>query len=107
MIAGTNTKTALLWDLKRVRGWLRTLNLDWDGGPQYPATPEPVVERLEAQVVGRVMEPEARQKMDLAEASVRLLFNPDDSDALMMRGAALAGADATRKRSRILRVITG
>jgi WD40 repeat protein len=96
MIAGTNTKTALLWNLKRVRGWLRTLNLDWDGGPQYPATPEPVVARLEAQVVGQVMEPDARQKMDLAEASVRLLVNPDDSDALMMRGAALAarGRDA-------------
>ena len=30
LIASTNQKTALVWDLKRIRDQLRTMDLDWD-----------------------------------------------------------------------------
>ena len=38
LVAGTRTKIALLWDLKRVREQLRSLDLDWDA-PPYPDVP--------------------------------------------------------------------
>ncbi len=89
LLAGTSTKTALLWNLRRVREWLRTMKLDWDSSP-YPAGAEPVAPPLEVEVIGQVLAPDAKHQDDFAEASVRLLLNPDDTDALMMRGNVLA-----------------
>ena len=43
LIAGTRSKISLLWDLKRVREQLRSLDLDWDvpPSPDVPATGRP------------------------------------------------------------------
>ena len=88
LVAGTRTKIALLWNLKRVRERLQSLSLDWDG-PPYSDDNEPSAAHVLLQVIGRVIEPKAKHEAVLTEAAARLRANPDDVDALMMRGAVL------------------
>ena len=91
LIASTNQKTALLWDLRRIREQLAPMGLDWDA-PPYPTAstasdaagslppPRPV------RVVGEVLEPQARRAAELAELNRRLTAKPDDAEALIHRG---------------------
>ncbi len=88
LVSGTKTKISLLWNLKRVRDQLRELDLDWDA-PPYPDASEPVAGAIVLELLGHVTEPKARLAADLAEATARLAVNPNDPDALMMRGAVL------------------
>jgi eukaryotic-like serine/threonine-protein kinase len=92
LIAGTRSKIALLWDLKRVRQQLRSMNVDWDA-PPFPDVPRTLAPPMELQVLGRVIEASEKRQADLAEADARLEVNPDDVDALMLRGAVLVAQD--------------
>jgi eukaryotic-like serine/threonine-protein kinase len=90
LVALTNKKTLLLWDLRRIRGQLAPMGLDWDA-PPYPATSagdstDPVPPLWPVQVVGEVIEPQARRAAELEEMNRRLAAKPDDAEALMHRG---------------------
>jgi eukaryotic-like serine/threonine-protein kinase len=90
LVARTQKKTVLLWDLRRIRGQLAPLGLDWDA-PPYPAASAsdstgPVPSPLQVLVVGEVLEPQARRAAELAEMNRRLAAQPDDAEALMHRG---------------------
>jgi len=91
LVATTDQKTVLVWDLRRIRDQLAPMGLDWDA-PPYPAVPSashapgPVPPPRPVQVVGEVIEPQARRAAELAEMNRRLAANPDDADALIHRG---------------------
>ena len=65
LIASTTRKTALVWDLRRIRNRLALMGLDWDA-PAYPVAlaasraPGPVPPPRPVRVVGEVIEPQAR-----------------------------------------------
>jgi WD40 repeat protein/Tfp pilus assembly protein PilF len=89
LIAATNRKTALMWDLRRIREQLATMDLDWDQ-PSFPPESEtlttirPSVRSI--RVVGKVIEPSARRAAELAALKERLRTHSDDADALFERG---------------------
>jgi len=91
LIASTTQKTALMWDLRRIRAQLARMGLDWDA-PPYPVAsaaseaPGPVPPPKPVRVVGEVIEPQARRAGERAEMNRRLAANPDDADALIHRG---------------------
>jgi eukaryotic-like serine/threonine-protein kinase len=91
LVARTDQKTALVWDLRRIRDELAPLGLDWDA-PPYPAasavrdSPGPLPPPRPVRVIGEVIEPQARRAAELAEMNRRLAANPDDADALIHRG---------------------
>jgi WD40 repeat protein/tetratricopeptide (TPR) repeat protein len=91
LIARTNQKTALVWDLRRIREQLGPMGLDWDAPPyQLSSTASvasgPVPPPRSVRVVGEVIEPRARRAAELAEMNRRLATNPDDAEALIYRG---------------------
>ncbi len=91
LVAATRQKTALMWDLRRIRDQLAPLGLDWDA-PPYPTVPAasdaagPLPPPRPVQVVGEVIEPQARRAAELAELNPRLAAKPDDAEALIHRG---------------------
>jgi len=91
LIASTNQKTVLVWDLRQIRDQLAPLGLDWDA-PPYPTVPAasdasgPLPSRRPVRVIGEVIEPQARLVAELAEMNRRLAANPGDADALIHRG---------------------
>ena len=91
LVASTNQKTALVWDLRRIRDQLAPLGLDWDA-PPYPTASAasdaagPLPPPRPVRVVGEVLEPQARRAAELAEMDRRLAANPDDAEALIHRG---------------------
>jgi WD40 repeat protein/tetratricopeptide (TPR) repeat protein len=91
LVARTNHKTALVWDLRRIRDQLAPMGLDWDA-PPYPAAsaasevPGSLPPPRPVRVVGEVIETQARRAAELAETNRRLVANPDDADALIHRG---------------------
>ena len=91
LVASTNQKTALVWDLRRIRDQLAPLGLDWDA-PPYPTAPAasdaagPLPPPRPVRVVGEVIEPQARRAAELAEMNRRLAAKPDDAEALIHRG---------------------
>ena len=91
LIASTNQKTVLVWDLRRIRDQLAPMGLDWDA-PPYPTVPAasdaagPLPPPRPVRVVGEVIEPQARRAAELAEMNRRLAAKPDDAEALIHRG---------------------
>jgi WD40 repeat protein/tetratricopeptide (TPR) repeat protein len=91
LVASTNQKTALVWDLRLIRDQLAPMGLDWDA-PPYPLASTaslasgPVPPPRPVRVVGEVIEPQARRAGELAAMNRRLAANPDDADALIHRG---------------------
>jgi tetratricopeptide (TPR) repeat protein len=91
LVASTNQKTALVWDLRRIRDQLAPIGLDWDA-PPYPSEPAasdapgPLLPPRPVRIVGEVIEPRARRAAELAAMSRRLAADPDDADALVHRG---------------------
>jgi serine/threonine protein kinase/WD40 repeat protein/tetratricopeptide (TPR) repeat protein len=91
LIASTTQKTALVWDLRRIREQLAPMGLDWDA-PPYPAAsaasgaPGPIPPPRPVRVVGKVIEPQARRAGEMAEMNRQLAVNPDDAEALVHRG---------------------
>jgi serine/threonine protein kinase/WD40 repeat protein/tetratricopeptide (TPR) repeat protein len=91
LVATTNQKTALVWDLRRIRDQLRPMGLDWDA-PAYPTasaaseTAGPALPPRAVRVVGEVIDPQPRRAAELAEMNRRLAANPDDAEALAHRG---------------------
>jgi tetratricopeptide (TPR) repeat protein len=94
LIARTNQKTALVWDLRRIRDQLAPMELDWDA-PPYPVASAaseasgPVPPPRPVRVVGEVLEPQTRRGAELTELTKmnrRLAANPDDAEALIHRG---------------------
>ncbi|MGO9464152.1 MAG: protein kinase domain-containing protein [Isosphaeraceae bacterium] len=91
LIARTNQKTVLVWDLRRIRDRLKERRLDWDA-PPYPTAPDSpaavgrVLPVRAIRVVGEVLEPKARRAAELAEMNRRLAAKPDDPQALIHRG---------------------
>jgi WD40 repeat protein/tetratricopeptide (TPR) repeat protein len=88
LIARTNQRTLLVWDLRRIREQLAPMGLDWDA-PSYSAASEvsgTVPPPRPVRVVGEVIEPQARRAGELAEMNRRLAANPDDDEALIDRG---------------------
>jgi serine/threonine protein kinase/WD40 repeat protein/Tfp pilus assembly protein PilF len=89
LIARTNRKTALMWDLGRIREQLRTMDLDWDQPPFAPQRDASEAARppiRSIQVIGAVLEPAARRAAELDALDARLRDHPDDGDALIQRG---------------------
>ncbi len=91
LVARTNQKTALIWDLRRIRDQLRPMGLDWDA-PPYPTAPAasdlagPVPPPRPVRVIGEVIEPQAQRAVEVAELNRRLAAQPDDAEALIQRG---------------------
>jgi eukaryotic-like serine/threonine-protein kinase len=91
LVASTNQKTALVWDLPQVRDRLAPLGLDWDA-PPHPATANsrdalgPVPPPRPVRVLGEVIEPQARRAGEMADMNHRLAEEPDDDEALVHRG---------------------
>ncbi len=91
LVATTRQKTALVWDMRRIRDQLARLGLDWDA-PPYPTAsaasdaPGPVLPPRSVRVVGEVIETQARRGAELAEMNRRLAANLDDAEALIHRG---------------------
>jgi eukaryotic-like serine/threonine-protein kinase len=86
LIASTNRKTAMMWELRRIRQQLRTMDLDWEQPPlpkgdSSAATPPPI---QSIRVVGAVLEPPARRAAELAALDQRLRADP--AAALIQRG---------------------
>jgi serine/threonine protein kinase/WD40 repeat protein/Flp pilus assembly protein TadD len=88
LIASTNQKTALMWDLRRIRARLREMDLDWDQPPYFveetSSSAAPPIKSI--RVIGEVLEPSGRRAADLAAVEQRLRGHPDDGDALIQRG---------------------
>jgi tetratricopeptide (TPR) repeat protein len=91
LIVATNRKTALMWDLRRIRQQLGPMDLDWDQ-PSFPPEGEPPTTVRPAvrpiRVVGEVLEPSTRRAAEVAALTHRLQAHPDDADALFERGRA-------------------
>ena len=90
LVASTDKKTVLIWDLRRIRDRLVPMGLDWDA-PPYPAASVidasgPVPPARPVRVVGEVIEPEARRTAELAELNRQLAARPDNALALVHRG---------------------
>jgi tetratricopeptide (TPR) repeat protein len=93
LAAGTEKKTVLLWDLRRIRGQLIPPGLDWDArgylSPTSTAS-RAAVRRIPpprtVRAVGEVLEPQARRKAERALMNRRLTANPKDAEALIHRG---------------------
>jgi serine/threonine protein kinase/WD40 repeat protein/tetratricopeptide (TPR) repeat protein len=91
LVASTRQKTALVWDLRRIRDQLAPMGLDWDA-PPYPVTSAateasgPLPPPRPVRVVGEVIEPQARRAAELTEMNRRLASDPDDAEALIHRG---------------------
>jgi eukaryotic-like serine/threonine-protein kinase len=91
LIASTNQKTALLWELRQIRDQLKPMGLDWDA-PPYPTASAasdavgPMRPQRPVRVIGEVIEPQARRATELAELTRRLAAKPDDAEALIHRG---------------------
>ena len=91
LVASTNQKTVLVWDLRQIRDQLAPMGLDWDA-PPYPTVPAasdaagPLPPPRPVRVVGEVIEPQARRAAELAEMNRRLAAKPDDAEALIHRG---------------------
>ncbi len=91
LVARTNQKTVLVWDLRRIRDQLAPMGLDWDA-PPYPTASaasdaaRPLPPPRPVRVVGEVIEPQARRAAELAELNRRLAAKPDDAEALIHRG---------------------
>jgi serine/threonine protein kinase/WD40 repeat protein len=91
LVAATNQRTALIWDLRLIREQLAPMGLDWDAPPYAVARAAsdasgPVRPPRPVRVVGEVVEPEVRRTAELAEMNRRLATNPDDAEALIHRG---------------------
>jgi tetratricopeptide (TPR) repeat protein len=91
LIASTNRKTTLMWDLRRIRQQLREMDLDWDQPPFPPegdasTAARPALVRS-IRVLGEVLEPQAHRAAEMAALDERLRADPDDADALSDRGA--------------------
>src|SRR5208337_4252025 len=90
LVAATRQKTALMWDLRRIRDQVAPMGLDWDA-PPYPTVPAasnaagPLPPRP-VRVVGEVIEPQARRAAELAELNPRRAAKTDDAEALIHRG---------------------
>ncbi len=92
LVASTNQKTVLVWDLRRIRDQLAPMGLDWDA-PPYPTAPDcerrpwsACPRRGRCGSIGEVIEPQARRAAELAEMNRRLAAKPDDAEALIHRG---------------------
>jgi tetratricopeptide (TPR) repeat protein len=95
LIAATNRGYILMWDLRRIRDQLGTMELDWDQ-PSFPPedqTPATIhAEVRSIRVVGEVLEPSARRTAELATLNQRLQAHPDDADALVERADVKLGS---------------
>jgi WD40 repeat protein/tetratricopeptide (TPR) repeat protein/tRNA A-37 threonylcarbamoyl transferase component Bud32 len=88
LVASTNQRRHILWDLPAIRAQLRTMDLDWDWPPA--STGEALVESLHplrAIVVdGEALEPSAWRAAERTALDTRLLADPSDAEAWLDRG---------------------
>jgi tetratricopeptide (TPR) repeat protein len=89
LIARTEQKTALIWNLRRIRQRLQKMGLDWDQPPfppedDSPGSTLPAIRSV--RVMGEALEPTARRAAELAAVDAKLRDHPDDADALFDRG---------------------
>ncbi len=91
LVARTEQKTVLVWDLRRIRDQLAPQGLDWNA-PLYETArelrdlPGQMVPPRPIRVVGEVVEPQARRAAEWAVMNRRLAAKPNDADALIHRG---------------------
>ena len=72
LIASTDRQTALIWDLRRIRERLRTMDLDWDQPPYPPEEASPGADLppvRSIRVLGEALEPTARARPSWPRAS--------------------------------------
>jgi WD40 repeat protein/Tfp pilus assembly protein PilF len=89
LIASTNRKTALMWDLRRIGEQLGRMDPDWVP-PSFASegeTPTKIRSSIRSiRVVGEVLEPTVRRAAELAALDQWLQDHPNDADALIRRG---------------------
>jgi WD40 repeat protein len=87
LVGQSSRNTAIVWDLRRIRDKLRSLDLDWDQ-PPFPeraadaGKSRSVAPTRTIRVAGEAVNASAR----FASIEKRLAQNPDDADALEERG---------------------
>jgi tetratricopeptide (TPR) repeat protein len=90
LVASTREKTVLIWDLSSIRSQLAGRNLDWDevSRGREPAAPPPIgaSDALSVTVVGEAIEPSAWRAAERTQADRRLNRDPEDAEALALRG---------------------
>jgi eukaryotic-like serine/threonine-protein kinase len=90
LIASTNSRTALMWDLRRIGEHLGAIGLGFVP-PLFPPEEDTTATKLRSitliRVVGEVLEPATRRAGELAFLNRRLQTHPNDADALIARGA--------------------
>lgn len=90
LVAQSNQRTALLWDLRAIRDRLAPMGLDWDIRPFRQPSAEVATSPLSVRVVGEVLGPVARRAAERAELDRRIAANPEDVEALERRGTLFA-----------------
>jgi serine/threonine protein kinase/WD40 repeat protein/tetratricopeptide (TPR) repeat protein len=95
LIAGTNQKTVLVWNLRQIRHQLTLRGLDWNALPYQPAPDSsralgPMPPHRPVRVAGEVIEPRARHAAELAELNRQHAARPDDAQTLIHRGWLLS-----------------
>ncbi len=91
LVARTDQRTVLFWDLRRIREHLAPMGLDWEA-PPYPTAPAssdargPLSPPRPVRVVGEVIETQAQRAAEMAEMNRRLAAEPDDAEAIIHRG---------------------
>ena len=99
LIVLTDQKTAVIWNLRRVRQQLQAMGLDWDQPPFPPEDPSPATALppiRSIRVMGETLDPAARRAVELAASEARLRDHPDDADAALR--SSLAAASHGEKR---------
>jgi serine/threonine protein kinase/WD40 repeat protein/tetratricopeptide (TPR) repeat protein len=91
LIASTNRRTHLMWDLRSIREQLRQMDLDWDQPPFPPGVEisdaAPTLHPVRSiRVIGEALEPSARRAAEHAALDERLRNEPNDAEALVHRG---------------------
>jgi tetratricopeptide (TPR) repeat protein len=111
LIAATNRRYTLMWDLRRIRNQLGTMDLDWDQPSFPPAAETPTTKKPKVRsirVVGEVLERSARRAAELAMLNQQLQANPDDADALFERAdvklRAMTWSEAIADLEQVLRL---
>jgi WD40 repeat protein/tetratricopeptide (TPR) repeat protein len=88
LLATTNDRKLLLWDLARLRAELAEHDLDWDEPPLRASPPfdAPVPTPGPIEVVGRALPIAERRAAELSAADAALAARPNDVAALVERG---------------------
>lgn len=107
LVAVTNRRAVLLWDLRAIRTALRWVDLDLEAPPFPPGTTT-TPHAAGVRVHGAVMQPRLRREWEHAAAKLRLSINPLDARANALLGwSHLRAKDEDRALGHFSKAIEG